>query len=105
MHMKKLQLILLILLPALVSAQLLTPEAYNGYAGGTTYTVTGNHYQYYQHLAQSDRVLHNTYGKSIQNRDLIQLVISSEENLANIEKIKADNRTLTRLDGLIRGSL
>lgn len=99
--MKKLPIILLVLLPWLTQAQFLSPEAFNGYAGGTTYTVTGNHYQYYRHLAESGRVLHNTYGKSIQNRDLVQLIISSEENLANIEKIKADNRTLTRLEGAI----
>lgn len=96
--MKKLNLLILLLLPVILQAQLLTPAAFNGYEGGTTYTVTGNHYQYYRHLAQSPRVLHHVYGKSIQHRDLVQLIISSEENLANIDQIKADNRKLTRLD-------
>ncbi len=99
--MKKFYLLVLSLLPGLLQAQSLSPQEFNGYAGGTTYTVTGNHYQYYQHLASSDRVSHNTYGKSIQNRDLVQLIISSEKNLANIEKIKADNRMLTRLEGAL----
>lgn len=89
----------LLCLPILCQAQLLSPEEFNGYPGGSTYTVTGNHYRYYQHLAESDRVLHKIYGKSIQSRDLVQLIISSKENLAKIDDIKSANRKLTRLTG------
>ncbi|MDH4058483.1 MAG: M14 family zinc carboxypeptidase, partial [Cyclobacteriaceae bacterium] len=75
------------------------PAEFHGYALGTTYTITANHYEYYKELAKSPRVQHVIYGQSIQHRPLVQLIVSSEINLARLEEIKANNRKLTRLNG------
>ncbi|MEZ4974158.1 MAG: M14 family zinc carboxypeptidase [Cyclobacteriaceae bacterium] len=80
-------------------AQVKPPAEFHGYELGTTYTITANHYEYYKELAKSPRVQHVTYGKSIQNRPLVQMIISSEANLARLDEIKANNRKLTRLNG------
>ncbi|HNP95684.1 MAG TPA: hypothetical protein PKJ63_08645, partial [Cyclobacteriaceae bacterium] len=80
-------------------AQVMPPAKFHGYELGTTYTITANHFEYYRELAKSPRVQHLTYGKSIQNRPLVQMVISSEANLARLDEIKANNRKLTRLNG------
>ncbi len=78
--------------------QITDPTTYHGYTLGTRYTITANHYNYYETLAKHPRVVHQTYGKSIQGRDLVQLIISSEANLAKLDQIKANNRKLTRLN-------
>ena len=80
-------------------AQVKPPAEFHGYALGTTYTITANHYEYYKELAKSPRVQHVIYGQSIQHRPLVQLIVSSEINLARLEEIKANNRKLTRLNG------
>ncbi|MEP2669775.1 MAG: M14 family metallopeptidase [Cyclobacteriaceae bacterium] len=81
-----------------LNAQPQPPAAFHGYELGTTYTITSNHYEYYRELGKSPRVQHQLYGKSIQNRPLVQLIVSSEANLARLEEIKENNRKLTRLN-------
>lgn len=77
---------------------LLSPQAFHGYELGTRYTVTGNHFDYYKHLAEnSPHVDHVEYGRSIQNRPLVSLFISSEENLRNKEVIRRRNARYTQV--------
>lgn len=97
--MKSVFTCLLILIAYGVYAQIKNPEQFHGYELGTTYTITANHYEYYKELTQSPRSKHLTYGKSIQNRPLVQLIVSSEANLSRLDEIKANNRRLTRLNG------
>lgn len=80
-------------------AQIKTPEEFHGYKLGTTYTITANHFEYYKALSASPRVAHHLYGKSIQNRPLVQMIVTSEANQARLDEIKANNRKLTRLTG------
>lgn len=97
--MKSIPIIACLSISTMLNAQIKAPAQFHGYELGTTYTMTANHYEYYNELSKSPRVQHVTYGKSIQNRPLVQLIISSEANLARLQEIKASNRRLTRLNG------
>ena len=90
--------IFMVLPIASISQTLLSPADFHGYELGTTYTITANHFNYYKHLAEnSNHVEYLEYGTSIQNRPLVSLMVSSEENLKNRDAIKQSNRELTQV--------
>lgn len=73
-----------------------SPSDFHGYPLGTRYTVTSAHYDYYEYLAgASPRVTYESYGTSIQGRELPLVLVSSEENLERRGQIKENLRTLT----------
>jgi hypothetical protein len=89
----------LLVLTAELPAQQATvpsPEEVLGYPLGRQFTDYAGVREYSRALAQaSPRVEYRTYGSTPERRDLIQLVISSTDNLARLEAILAANAELT----------
>ena len=78
-----------------VNSDIPTPKSYLGYDLGDAFTVYAHIVEYYKKLADaSPRVLYNEYGKTYEGRPLINLVISSEENIQNIEGIQETHMNL-----------
>ncbi|MEO9484172.1 MAG: M14 family metallopeptidase [Ekhidna sp.] len=72
-----------------------SPEDFLGYELGENFTGYAHIVSYYKQLAkESPRVLYNEYGKTYEDRPLINLVISSEENIQNIDQIQATHLKL-----------
>lgn len=79
-----------------------SPEEFLGYKIGTEFTRHSDVIAYFSHVAEnSNRVIYEEYGKTYERRTLSYAVISSENNLNNIEKIRTDNLKQT---GLLDGS-
>ena len=92
--MKKTYLVLLLLLAVftLQAQRLLSPEAFLGYAPGEAFTPHHRVVDYIQHLTEnSSNAILTPYGKTNEGRELQLVVVSSEENLANLEQIKKNN--------------
>lgn len=92
---------LLLLTPFLLAAQLQSPSEYLGYEIGTQFTRHADVVGYFEQVAaNSGKVVYTDYGKTNERRRLTYAIISSEENLANIEKIRTDNlKSIGVLDG------
>ena len=73
-----------------------SPESYLGYMPGEWHI---SHYElvgYLKALGQSsEQAQFVEFGKTYENRPLVYLVVSSKENLKNIEQIKKDHKKLT----------
>lgn len=84
---------LLLAITSVVSAQTLkSPEEYLGYKVGADYKIADYETisKYFQLLSEnSKKITFEIIGKTSQNRDMFMSVISSEENIANINKYKA----------------
>ena len=93
--MKKSFLFLLVnflITSTLISQNLQSPEQFLGYEIGTQFTRHADVVNYFKHVAEnSNLVEYSTYGKTNENRPLTYAVISSEENLKNIEEIRANH--------------
>ncbi|WP_378187117.1 M14 family metallopeptidase [Aquimarina sp. W85] len=75
-----------------------SPEKFLGYAIGEQFTRHADVVRYFEAVANaSDMVTYNTYGKTNERRPLTYAVISSAENLKNIETIRQNN--LSNVDG------
>ena len=86
----------LISITAAVSQDLQSPEQFLGYEIGTQFTRHADVVNYFNHVAKnSNMVIYNTYGKTNENRPLTYAVISSEENLKNLEVIKKEHLNST----------
>ncbi|MGB0788318.1 MAG: M14 family zinc carboxypeptidase, partial [Marinirhabdus sp.] len=86
-----------------LSAQLQSPEAFLGYQLGTQFSRHADVVNYFAHVAQnSPMVTYAGYGKTNERRPLTYAVVSSPENLANIETIRTDNLKNT---GIMAGSV
>lgn len=84
--------LLFLVLPLLLFAQLKSPSEFLGYEIGTEFSRHADVVSYFEHLAaNSGKVQYSDYGKTNERRRLTYAVISSEENLGNIEKIRTDN--------------
>ncbi|PST85003.1 zinc carboxypeptidase [Pedobacter yulinensis] len=95
--MKKL-LFFFALLPALASAQLVSPDTFLGYELGTQFTAHARVAAYFRQVsAAAKNVRLVSYGKSYEGRELIAAFISSEENIAKLEKIRENNLAMTGL--------
>ena len=77
------------------SSSISSPQKHLGYELGENFTAYAHIVTYFQKLAEeSPRVLYNEYGKTYEGRPLINLVISSEKNIQNIEKIRLQHLKL-----------
>ena len=82
-------LFLCFLTSSLISQNLQSPEQFLGYEIGTQFTRHADVVNYFKHVAEnSELVTYSSYGKTNENRPLTYAVISSEENLGNIEEIR-----------------
>ncbi|NEV94087.1 zinc carboxypeptidase [Psychroflexus sp. YR1-1] len=78
-----------------------SPEEFLGYKIGTEFTRHHQVIDYFNHLAEnSPNLTYSAYGKTNERRTLSYAVISSEENLSNIEEIRINNLKQT---GIIEG--
>ncbi len=67
-----------------------SPSAFMGYEPGEWHMSHDQVVYYCKHLAeQSDRVLYKEYGRSHENRPLFHLIISSEDNINNIDDLQS----------------
>ena len=72
-----------------------SPAEFLGYELGETFTLYAHAIDYFQYLAkQSDKISINHYGTTYEGRKLYNVVITSPDNHANIERIKAQNLEL-----------
>lgn len=77
------------------SASITSPKDFLGYELGENFTGYAHIVSYYKNLAkESPRVVYNEYGKTYEDRPLISLVISSEENIQNIDQLKESHLRL-----------
>lgn len=93
---------LLCLTPILIFAQLKSPSEFLGYEIGSQFSRHADVVSYFEHVAANSKMVNYLdYGKTNERRRLTYAVISSEENLENLEKIRTDN---LKNIGLIPGS-
>ena len=85
----------------LTAQKLQSPTEFMGYERGEEFTPHNVMVDYYRHAAaNSDLIQLKEYGKTNQNRPLLYAIISSKENLQNLEQIRLNN---LRRVGLIEG--
>lgn len=80
------------------TATLQSPEAYLGYPLSTQFSFHHTINNYFKYIAQSsEKVKLIPYGKSYEGREMLVAVISSKENIQNIEQIRKNNLILANL--------
>ncbi|MBQ4820284.1 M14 family metallopeptidase [Aquimarina sp. MMG016] len=92
--MKKLFFTLFVATSLLTYSQnkLQSPAEFLGYEIGDRFTRHGDVVNYFTHVANtSDMVTYHNYGKTNEHRPLTYAIVSTKENLANIENIRLDN--------------
>ena len=99
--MKKLFLLLFLGGSLTALAQLQSPKDFLGYEIGERFTRHSDVVAYFNHLSKnSDLVTYQPYGKTNEGRPLTYAIISTAENLKNIETIRTDNlKQIGLLDG------
>ena len=86
---------------AIFSQKLLSPKEFMGYERGEQFTPHHVLVDYYrQAAAQSELMILKEYGKTNQGRPLLYAIVSSKENLQNLEQIRLNN---LRRAGLAEG--
>ncbi|MGA9326607.1 MAG: M14 family zinc carboxypeptidase, partial [Salegentibacter sp.] len=84
-----------------LSQEIKSPAKFLGYEIGEHFTRHADVVDYFSYVAEnSPLVNYHTYGKTNERRPLTYAVISSEENLQNIEQIRKDHLTSA---GLMEG--
>ena len=69
-----------------------SPEEFLGYEIGTQFTRHANVVDYFEHVAEnSPLVKYQQYGKTYEGRPLTYAVVSSEENLENLDEIRKNH--------------
>lgn len=82
-----------------VQAQLLSPNDFLPHKLGEHFTPHYMVVDYFQHAAENSPQIQLTeYGETNQKRPLVLAFISTEENLANLEKIRQNNIRMTGLE-------
>lgn len=103
--MKKLHFLIAILFMSVqvTDAQVLkSPEEFLGYQVGTQFSRHADVVNYFEHVAEnSNLVQYHNYGKTNEGRPLTYAVVSSEENLQNLEQIRKNHLSKT---GMIPGT-
>ncbi|WP_139856036.1 M14 metallopeptidase family protein [Aequorivita sinensis] len=90
--MNRFLIILFLIFPVFIFAQLKSPAEFLGYEIGTHFSRHADVVAYFEHVAEnSSLVQYSDYGITNERRRLTYAIISSEENLKNIEKIRTDN--------------
>lgn len=85
-------LILFLFVQFLGAQDLKSPEDFLGYKIGTEFTRHADVVEYFEHLSEnSGNLQFQTYGKTNEGRSLTYAIISSEENLENLERIRMDH--------------
>ena len=73
-----------------INEKIPSPKTVLNYELGSSFTLYADVVTYFKALSTSSgRVLYHEYGKTYEGRPLINLVISSEENIKNIDDIKS----------------
>lgn len=76
--------------------QIIAPKTFLGYKLGERFTVYEKVVQYFKLLdSGSEKINLQTYGQTYEGRELLVAVISSEENLNHLEKIRTEHMKLT----------
>lgn len=90
--MKRHFALIFLVFPLFIFAQLKSPFEFLGYEIGTEFSRHADVVSYFEHVAtNSNMVDYQDYGKTNERRRLTYAVVSSEENIRNIEKIRTDN--------------
>jgi hypothetical protein len=101
--MKKLLLLSLFVFSITICswAQIQTPEQFLGYKPGDRFTPHHRMIDYFEHVAANNpNVKLIQYGETNEKRPLIVAILSSSENMANLEQIRTDNLKRTgMMDG------
>ena len=88
----------LLFVPLIVGAQAISPDQYLGYTAGTRYTHYDRVLDYFRMLdSASQNVMLMQYGQTNEHRPQFVAIISSSENLQNIEEIRNNNLALAGL--------
>lgn len=75
-----------------IEAQLKSPANFLGYEIGTQFSRHADVVNYFNHVAaNSNMVTYHNYGVTNERRPLTYAIVSTPENLANIENIRTDN--------------
>ena len=75
-----------------------SPDDFLGYKLGTEFTYHSDVIAYFNHLSDNSAMIkYETYGKTNERRLLGYAIVSSENNIRNIEKIRTDNLKQTGL--------
>ncbi|TFV96046.1 zinc carboxypeptidase [Algoriphagus kandeliae] len=75
-----------------VQAQIQTPEQFLGYKPGDRFTPHHRMVDYFEHIAANNpNVKLVQYGETNEKRPLFVAILSSPENMANLEEIREDN--------------
>ena len=89
---------LLTLVHSTLYGQLKTPDQYLGYELGTSFTRHHKVVDYFNYVAgEKSNILIKPYGETYEKRPLILAFISSQKNIDNLEDIRKNNLSLTRL--------
>jgi hypothetical protein len=99
--MKKIILSFLFLMisAASLEAQVKSPDAFLGYPLGSRFTPHHQIVAYFKYLAGLNKNIRLIeYGKTYENRPLLAAIISSKENMDNLEQIRNANLALSRAD-------
>lgn len=93
--MKKITLLVSVLFLSFqitIAQNLQSPEEFLGYKIGTQFTRHADVVNYFNHIAEnSGLVTYHTYGKTNERRPLTYAVVSSEENLRNVDQIRTNH--------------
>ena len=82
----------LLLFTSSLFAQLQSPAEFLGYELGDQWTPHYKVESYFKHVADnSDMVTYQQYGSTYEGRELVYVVVTSEENQSNIEEISSDS--------------
>ncbi len=89
---RHLSIIFLLFISVTLTAQLQSPSDFLGYNIGTQFSRHADVVRYFEHVADnSNMVTYHNYGKTNERRPLTYAIVSSAQNLANIENIRKDN--------------
>lgn len=90
--MKRSLFAFLLLLTTSLFAQLTPPSEFLGYEIGSEFSRHADVVRYFEHVAaNSNMVTYHNYGKTNERRPLTYAIVSSPQNLANLENIRKDN--------------
>jgi len=99
--MKSLLLSLLLFVIGLtgLNAQIKSPDAFLGYPLGSRFTPHHQIVAYFKYLAGVNKNIQLiSYGKTYEHRELLAAVISSKENMDNLEQIRKNNISLSKAE-------
>ncbi|MGY4383432.1 hypothetical protein ACVWYN_000451 [Pedobacter sp. UYP24] len=85
-----------------VFAQVKSPDAFLGYPLGSRFTPhqkVVDYFKYVQRMHEKDMRL-VSYGKTYEDRELLVAIISSRENINNLEQIRKTNLSISRAEKL-----